>query len=251
MRPNLIFAAWRAGKTALGAAVQINSPWLVEMCAAAGFDYVLLDCEHGAAGNGLPELIMAAEAAGVTPIVRTPDHGRASILPALEAGAGGIWAPMVESAEQARQLVDEVKYAPVGRRGFSLATRAARYGSLTREEHVSGANRETLLAVTIETTAGVEQAGQIAQVPGIDLLFVGRDDLAESLGARDRNDNAVDLALQRVSDAARGRIPVGTTAFAANDVVRWSPTPALFLTGTTGTIARALAAAYRTLATGQ
>lgn len=248
MGQNRIFAAWREGKTALGAAVQINSPWLVELCAVAGFDYVLLDCEHGAAGYGLPELIVAAEAAGVTPIVRTPDHGRASILPALEAGAGGIWAPMVESAEQALRLVDEVKYAPVGRRGFSLATRAARYGSLPREEHVSSANRETLLAVTIETSAAVEQAEQIAQVPGIDLLFVGRDDLAESLGARDRNDSAVDLAVRRVAAAADGRVPLGTTAFAANDVVRWSPSPALFLTGTTGTIARALAEAYKMLA---
>lgn len=238
-------------ETALGAAVQLNAPWLVDMCGIAGFDYVLLDGEHGAAGYGMPDLIIAAQAAGITPVTRIPEHGRGWILPALEAGTGGIMAPMVDAPEQARRLVEEVKYAPLGRRGFSLATRASRYGTALREEHLARANRETLLIVTLETAEALRHAEEISRVPGIDLLFVGRDDLTESLGAADRNAPRVQEAVRGVIAAAGGRVPVGTTAFTADEARLWSGLGVrLLLTGTTGPICRTLQRVRSELADG-
>lgn len=234
-----------AGEVALGAAVQIDSTWIVEMCANAGYDYVLLDGEHGAVAGGLPALQLAAQVHGMDAIVRVGTQDRGVVLPILEGAPSGIWFPMVESAEQARQLVDLCKYAPLGRRGFSLATRASGFGTASRDEHVERTNRECLLVLTIETVRGVEAAADIAAVEGVDLLFVGRDDLTEDLGASDRADPRSVAATEAVLDSVADRVPVGTTAFTAGEAARWSARGfAFLLTGSTRTIQSALRAAH-------
>ena len=219
----------------LGASLQIDSPFLVEMLAHAGFDYVMLDGEHGAATYNLPALIMAAQGANITPIVRVPNHDRGFILPALELGAGGVQVPMVETPEQAMNLVSEVKYAPLGNRGFSTATRSARYGIVSREEYADHANRNTMLFLTIETQLGRQNASAIARVPGVDLIFIGRDDLSESIGELGNRDaKAVHQAMRNIIQDIKGRVPIGSTAFRQRDVETWlSEGIDLFLTATT------------------
>lgn len=237
-----------AGGVPLGVAVQIDSTWIVEMCALAGYDYVLLDGEHGAVGARLEPLELAAQAHGIDAIVRVGSEDRGVVLPVLESRPSGIWFPMVESVEQARALVDLCKYAPVGRRGFSLATRASDFGALTRDEHVARANRECLLILTIETARGVAAAADIAALDGVDLIFVGRDDLTEDLGAGSRSDSRSLAAVDAVLDAAAGRVPVGTTAFDRHEVEYWTERGMSFLlTGSTATIRSALRAAHDSL----
>lgn len=237
------------GQRPLGVAVQIDSTWIVEMCGLAGFDFVLLDSEHGAVAPGIPNLLLAARARGIDAIVRVATEDRGVVLPVLEGGPSGIWFPMVETAEQARRLVDLVKYAPLGHRGFSLATRASEFGTLDRETHIARANTECVLVVTIETELGVRNAAEIAAVDGVDLIFVGRDDLTESLGATDRNDPVALAGVTAILDVVGSTKPVGTTAFSAAEVDRWSDAGVSFLlTGSTRTIQAALTESYRALA---
>lgn len=251
MHSNRLKQKLSSGEVAFGAAIQIDSPWLVEICGLAGFDYVLLDGEHGFAAYQMPQLILAANAAGITPIVRVPNHDRGYILPALDAGAGGVHVPMVNDAEQAKALVREMKYAPLGERGFSLATRASGYGSLQRDEHVRRANEEALCIVTLETAEAIGNAAEIARIPGIDLIFIGRDDLTESLGAKDRCAPEVREAIRQTVEQAGGRVAVGTTAFSEEDARLMLETGVRFLlTGTTRTIRQALEASCSALQSG-
>ncbi|MEK3724465.1 HpcH/HpaI aldolase family protein [Paenibacillus sp. FSL H8-0034] len=251
MLPNRIRQKLNNNEIVFGAALQLDSPWLVEMCGMAGFDYVMLDGEHGFASYNMPNLILAANAAGISPIVRVPNHDRGFILPAMDAGAGGIHIPMVNDPEQARALVKEVKYEPIGNRGFSMATRASGYGSLSREAHVEAANRDMLLMLTLETVEAIRHAGEIADIPGVDMIFIGRDDLAESFGVKDRNAPEVREAIRQVLEQVGGKVPVGTTAFSTEDVRLWTGLGVRFLlTGTTRTIRIALENVYGELRKG-
>lgn len=134
----------------IGLNLQIDSPWLVEIIARAGFDFAMLDAEYGIVYRDLPMLIIAADAAGITPIVRVPSHDRSFILLALESGAGGIQVPMVNTPDQAMALVREVKYASLGIRSFSNATRADDFGAILTQKCVELMNPESLLIVQLE-----------------------------------------------------------------------------------------------------
>lgn len=222
MRQNRTKRKIQNGEMVFGPNLQIDSPWLVELIGMAGFDFVMLDAEHGAAYNNLPALIMAADAAGVTPIVRMPDHGRAFLNWALEGGAGGVQVPMVNTPDEAYQLVQETKFAPLGSRGFSNATRAANYGAISTLDYAELANRETILIVQIETKAALDCAAEIASVPGVDMVFIGPADLAQSLGfpGQSKAPQVIDV-IERGISAMRDKIPVGISAFNGEEVRFW------------------------------
>lgn len=226
MRLNRVRAKLENNEPALGPNVQIPAPWLVEIIGVAGFDYVMLDGEHGAAFSNLQVLIIAADAAGITPIVRVPSHDRGYILPALEAGAGGIQVPMVETVEQARRLVAETKYAPIGQRGFSNATRAANYGTASLSTYGPLANHETLLILQIETQAGLDNVAEIAKVAGVDALFFGPGDLSQALGlfgqqAAPQVRAAILQAIEAANQNQTGGPYISTSAFSKEDVAFW------------------------------
>ena len=250
MRENRLRVKLVQGDIAFGAALQIPSPLLVEMLSS--FDFVMLDGEHGYAFDNLLPLILAAEATGIAPIVRIPSHERSHIVRALEAGASGIHVPMVNTREQALALVHEVKYAPLGGRGYSTATRAAGFGMQPRSDHTERANREVLLIVTLETREAMQNAREIASVPGVDLIFVGRDDLSESLGAfGSRDDERVTGAMSRAFKEIAALKPLGTTAFKPEDVSFWSAQGVrFFLTWTTYPIRKAFEETHQNLVEG-
>lgn len=249
MRTNRMRAKLLAGEPVIGINLQIDSPWLVEMIGLAGFDYVMLDMEHGFARMNLPVLILAADAAGITPIVRTPDFSRADVLNALEFGAGGVQVAMVDTPEQAAALVRETKFAPVGERGFSSVTRAADYGRASMAEYAAAANRETMLIVQLETRRALDNAKAIASVPGVDMAFFGPGDLSQSLGlfgqeGSDAVRDAIAAAVERIA----GRVPVSTSAFSAAEVAFWRGRGVhTFLTSSITPIRQALEGAARTL----
>jgi 4-hydroxy-2-oxoheptanedioate aldolase len=152
---------------------------------------------------------------------------------------------MVESAAEAARLVEETKYAPLGRRGFSGATRAARYGTRTSGEVAELGNRDTLLVVQLETARAVANAAEIAAVPGVDVAFVGPADLAQSMGLVPPAGNPADPDLletmRRAFGACRRHVPVGSSVFSAEQVRFWrAEGVAYFLSGTTSPIRRAL-----------
>ena len=221
LRPNHLRRLLVRG-TAFGPNLQIASPDLVEIIALAGFDFVMLDGEHGAAFTRLPELLCACEAAGITPLVRVPSHDRSVLLPPLELGAAGLQVPFVNTPEQARALVRETKFPPIGERGVSVITRAARFGFVDGQRYRRDANRATMLSVQIESREGAENAEAIAAVEGVDMVFIGPADLAQSLGHR--ADVITEPTHRVIADIIRRVVPlkpVGISAFTAADVRRW------------------------------
>ena len=184
MPTNSMKSRFAAGQPAFGLSVMIPSPQIVESAAGMGFDWVLIDCEHGTVALETMEvMVMAAEAAGVTPIVRPRSNSAADILMAMDRGAMGVQIPHVNTAEQARAAVAAVKFHPQGERSLAVGTRASRYGfSGTMGEFVAEANAQTLVCVQIEDAEALPNLDAILAVEGIDVFFIGPSDLSQSMG---------------------------------------------------------------------
>lgn len=184
MNDNAMKARFAAGEPAFGLSVMIPSPQIVESAAGMGFDWVLIDCEHGTVGLESMELmIMAAEAAGVTPIVRPRSNSASDILQAMDRGASGVQVPHINTAAEARAAVAAVKFHPQGQRSLAAGTRASGYGFRgSMGGFVEEANRQTLVCVQIEDEAALPNVGEILQVEGIDVFFIGPSDLSQSMG---------------------------------------------------------------------
>ncbi len=184
MQANRMKAKLEAGEPAFGLSVMIPSPQVVESAAGMGFDWVLIDCEHGTIGVESMELMVAAaEAAGVTPIVRPRTNAAIDILQAMDRGAQGVQVPHVSTAEQARSAVAAVKFHPLGERSLAVGTRASRYGfGGSLAGFVEEANRATLVCVQIEDAEALPNLEAILRVEGIDVFFIGPSDLSQSMG---------------------------------------------------------------------
>ena len=157
-----------------------NAPRLLQ---AAGLDYLLVDCEHGAYDDSAMSAMAAtAMACGFPLIVRVPKADRAYILKYLEMGAAGILLPMVQTARQAEQLVEYAKYAPVGNRGISTRRSHNGYDATDMLGYFQTANERIQLFVQIETKQAVAHLEEIAAVPGLSGLVVGPNDLTADFG---------------------------------------------------------------------
>ena len=184
MKQNRMKEKLRAGEPVFGVSVMIPSPQIVEMVAAAGFDWVLLDCEHGTLTLESVELMaMAAEASGVTAIARPVSKSPEHILQVLDRGVMGVQVPHVNTAQDAREVLAAVKYHPTGRRGLAAGTRAAVYDSHgTLADYVKAANEATLIAIQLEEQAAIDNIDELLKVDDIDVFFIGPSDLSQSMG---------------------------------------------------------------------
>jgi 4-hydroxy-2-oxoheptanedioate aldolase len=171
------------GGIVLGVFVGIPAPRLVELCGLAGYDYVVIDAEHGPIDFGAAEeLVRAADATGITPIVRIPDHLPKTILRYLDVGAQGIMAPMVNSVADAKRIVEAVKYAPLGMRGLGPG-RAAAYGQRgPLSDYAKDANNQTMIIAQLEHVDALKGIKELVRVAGIDAFEIGLADLSQSLG---------------------------------------------------------------------
>lgn len=173
-------AALREGRKQIGLWFCLSDPTCAEICAGAGFDWMLIDSEHSPNDPRAIQTQLQAVAAYPThPVVRPPAGDPIVIKQLLDIGAQSLLIPMVESVEQARMLVQAVRYPPAGIRGIGGA-RAARWGRASQYLHEADA--EVCLLVQVETRAGVDNLEAIAAVDGIDGLFVGPADFSASLG---------------------------------------------------------------------
>ncbi len=204
-----------SGRPAVGVSVMFPAPQLVEMLGYLGFDWVLLDCEHGSLSPADVEaMAMAAEAAGITPIARPQINTPEAILQVMDRGAMGVQVPHVNTAAEARRAVEAVKFHPLGTRGLAAGTRPARYGlGLSTGQYIQEANRETLVCVQLEEMEALDNLGEILGVEGVDVIFVGPSDLSQSLGLPGRSDSpkvrgAMERAFATVVGAGRA---AGTT----------------------------------------
>ena len=240
-------AMLRGQQTLRGIFNGIPSPAIVEMCAYAGFDFVIIDNEHGTASLETTEnMLRAALASGMPAAVRCLEH---DIARTLDAGAGALQIPMVSTPEHAARLVQAVKYplptgsgGNSGQRGSAFSTRAAGYGAFGGPEHVKNSNDGVALIVMIETLQGVANAQAIASVKGVDAVFIGPNDLAHSMGHENRwSDAPVQAAMKQAIEAiaATGKC-AGVLALTLEEEQRYSAWGArYFASVTTGLIMRA------------
>lgn len=174
--------ALESDKGALGPFMITAEPAFVEAAGYAGYDFVLLDMEHGPGTfANLQNLIRAANVAGVCPVVRVPRGTDIWIDRALDVGAGAVLVPQIDTAEQARAVVSAAKFSPVGTRGTCRFVRSAGYGSVPGSEYFTKA-QDTAVIIQAEGKQAVENLDEILSVPGIDVVFVGPYDLSSSLG---------------------------------------------------------------------
>jgi len=191
-----------AGETLFGLFLDLGSPFSAEICARAGYDWLVVDLEHGAGTEaGLVGLLQSVEVGGSTAVVRPQSGERLRIGRALDFGAAGIVIPRLESAAEAREAVSFLRYPPAGFRGVALRTRGAGMGSVAHGE-VHQINERILGIVQIESVGALHEADEIAAIDGVDVLFVGPADLTHSLGVPGRFDDETYLAaLRTVVDA--------------------------------------------------
>jgi len=183
MKVNKTKAIIRRGETAYGVFIPFGGPSVVEMIGHIGFDYVLIDAEHGPlTPESCEHMVRAAECAETSPLARVAVNLRQNILRYLDAGAQGVMIPQINGPEEVQRVVSAVKYPPEGKRGLA-AVRAADFGlSEAMGEYVRRANEQTMIVVQIETMAAVDHIRDILAVPGPDLFFIGPSDLSSAMG---------------------------------------------------------------------
>ena len=204
--PNRLRTRLEAGQLCVGTMlVEVRQPSVMSILANAGFDFVLVDNEHGQFGiETIADLSRSARSEGLTPIVRIPELAYAHVAQALDGGAQGIMLPRVTSSEQVQECLRFMKYAPEGKRGAVLARghTAFRVGPLL--ETLAAMNRETFLLVQIETAEAVERLNEILPIKGVDAALVGPTDLSVSLGVGGQMDHpTLVAAIERTLAACR------------------------------------------------
>ena len=184
MRENTLKQRLYAGKAAFGVMCTFPSPPVVEMLGHLGFDWILLDNEHGSITvENAEACIAAAELTGIPPIVRPVGNKPEIIAPFLDRGAWGVQVPHVNTADEARAAVAAVKYSPEGQRGIFSGGRAAGYGFRgTTADYAREANRQTLVCLMLEEVEAIENLPEMVTVPGVDVFFIGSGDLSQSMG---------------------------------------------------------------------
>jgi 2-dehydro-3-deoxyglucarate aldolase/4-hydroxy-2-oxoheptanedioate aldolase len=182
--PNPLRAALREGKTVLGTMVaEIRQPAIMQLLGIAGFDFVIIDNEHGPFNiETIADLSRAGRCYGVTPIVRVPELSYTYLAQSLDVGAQGIMLPRVYTVDQVKQALDIVKYPPTGNRGCALNRGHTNFQGGAVLDIMARANAENLVVIQIETKEALEQVDAIAALPGVDVLFIGPNDLSISLG---------------------------------------------------------------------
>jgi 4-hydroxy-2-oxoheptanedioate aldolase len=212
----------KAGKVQTGCWVSLASHAAAEICAGAGFDWVLIDMEH--APNELHMVhhqLHAVSAYPVSAVVRAPWNDTVVIKRLLDVGAQSLLLPYVQNEEEAKRAVAAVRYPPKGVRGVSTSSRANRFGRVT--DYFKRVDGEICLIVQIETREALAQIEKMAAIDGIDGLFIGPQDLAASFGhlanpGHPEVQAAIADAITRIRKA--GKAP-GILAFAEADAKRW------------------------------
>ena len=174
----------KEGKLVIGTLLsEVRNPNVAYMLAQCGYDFFIIDTEHGAySPETVSDMIAAARGSGIPVIVRIPEIRRETILKPLDSGAIGLLVPQIHTADQAREIIVYAKYPPEGDRGVGLRRAHSFYRKVEAGEYLRQANENTFIAVQAENLDAIENLEEIASVPGIDAIFVGPLDLSVGLG---------------------------------------------------------------------
>lgn len=204
--PTRIKHALRNGQSVIGTMVaEIRQPAIIQLLANAGFDFVIIDNEHGPFNiETIADLSRTARYLGVTPIVRVPELAYPYLAQSLDVGAQAIMLPRVTDVEQVKQAVQIIKYPPVGQRGCALSRAHTNFKGGPVGEVMEAANAESMVVIQIETQSALEQIDAIVSVPGVDVAFIGPNDLSIALGVAGQTTSPVLVAaIEKVMDACQ------------------------------------------------
>lgn len=196
----------KQGETVVGTMLsEISTANVVRVMKTAGFEFIIVDCEHGYFDfSQLANIISVACGFDMPIIVRIPTIERGFITKVLDMGGLGILVPMVSTVEDARKVVELAKYPPLGLRGVSTTRAHTNYNPPPLEEYIKIANERTIVFTQIETREGVSNAEGIAAVDGVDGLIVGPNDLATNQGwAGHLETPQMDASVRKVITAAK------------------------------------------------
>ncbi len=198
-----------AGETVYGTWVRIPHPSVVEVLAGSGFDFLHIDMEHGVIGIAeLDHLLLGARASRIPAVVRVPGLDATRIGGALDMGAAGVIVPQVDRPEETRLVVEAAQFHPRGMRGMAGSCRADGYGSRDHDMFAAESNRDTLLAIQVESREAVENLDAILEIAAddLDVIFIGPADLSQSLGAPARfDDSYLQETIRQVTQRVRSR----------------------------------------------
>jgi 2-keto-3-deoxy-L-rhamnonate aldolase RhmA len=185
--------------------IEIRQPAVMQLLANAGFDFVIIDNEHGPFNiETIADLSRAARYVGLTPLVRVPDLFYPYLAQSLDSGAQGVMVPRIFNAEQVREAVQMIKYPPLGRRGCALVRGHTDFKAGALVETMAEANDETLLIIQIETQAAVDNIEEIVATPGVDVTLIGPTDLSIALGIPGQFDSPkLHAAIEKMIEACR------------------------------------------------
>ena len=221
------------GETVYGAFFRTPDTSLVELQGYLGWDFLVLDGEHGTLQpRDIEDQCRACELRGMTPIARATTNEQSIILRFMDTGVQGALIPFVNTAADAERAVQSIKYQPRGQRGLA-GIRAADFGRTgPLADYVRKANAETLVVAQIETAEGVANLDEIVKVDDIDVIFIGPNDLANSLGhAGNIPHPAVQTAMNKIADTvlASGKV-LGLMIYNSEGARQWRDKGARFIT---------------------
>jgi 4-hydroxy-2-oxoheptanedioate aldolase len=208
MRTNHVKAKLKRGEPSFGAWLSMPTVYSARVLSRVGYDWINIDGEHSAQNPTLVgEMVSEIAQAGVSaPLVRLPWNRVEYFKWALDAGAWGVIVPMIESREEAEQAVSWCKYPPQGTRSIGGYFAPLGFGASSRAEYGSAVNDEILVVLQIESAKGLENVEEILSVPGVDVAFIGPNDLHAQLGlppSNEGNEPEFEAALEKVKAAAR------------------------------------------------
>jgi 2-dehydro-3-deoxyglucarate aldolase/4-hydroxy-2-oxoheptanedioate aldolase len=198
------------GPTTFGTWVKLPSLETLELLAAAGFEFVVVDMEHSPLTLDFAyQAIVVAQGLGLAVLVRVPDRSGSHLQRLLDAGADGILVPQVASAAEARRSVEQMVFSPAGRRGMGSTSRAGRWGLATTAEYLATGD-QVVRAIQIEDAAAFDELDAILDTPGLTAVFLGMGDLSLSSGRPASSPELQELMDRLLAAAAARQLPCGT-----------------------------------------
>lgn len=182
--PNLTKLALQKGETVIGTMLtEVRSPGIAQVLKNSGFDFVIIDNEHGPFNQEtIADLSRMFVLLGVTPIVRVPDLLYPHLCVSLDSGAQAIMLPRITHPDQVRTAVDMMKYPPMGHRGNAMNRSHSKFMVGDIPQFIDDMNEATMLVAQIETQESLDAVDEIASIDGVDVVFIGPNDLAISMG---------------------------------------------------------------------
>ena len=223
MRENQVKQKLKRGEVVLGPFLNCAYPAFIEICGHAGFDFAIIDMEHGPLHTLVAEdLCRAADCVGLSPVVRVRKNDAPQIQRALDIGSAGVQIPQIETKQDAEAAVQAAKYNPIGSRGLSFNTRAGLY-TAAGTQITDKLNEESLVVVHVEGKRGVDNIAEIVSVPHIDVIFLGPYDLSQSLGipGQVRDSRVIDLMEKSVATIRNAGKVAGTFADNPETAKQW------------------------------